>query len=316
MQLIRNLVLAAVATGLGLSAADPALLKLVPQDAAFIAGIHADQIKTSRFGQFLLDQLKTEEDKLEKLITVTGFDPRRDLTEVVVASSDTRGRGGKTLVIAKGRFDPARVSSFLASEGGAKLAYQGIDIIGKNSGTSGGLAFLDATTALAGDLDFLKAAIDRSRQGSSAMDPAMANRITELSTRYDAWIFSSSVDRVADDLRDSRLKGAMNGALMQSMQSVAGGVRFGASVELMAEGVMRSEKDATAMVDVVRFLASMLQLNRDKDEKAADLAELLEKAEVKANGNQFRMLLNVPEDLLERVMKPATLRRKRPAGVI
>jgi hypothetical protein len=315
MKLVRNLALA-LAAAVCLPAADPALLKLIPQDAAFVAGIRADQIKTSRFGQFLLDQLKTEQDKLEKFVSVTGFDPRRDLTELVIASSDMRGRGGKTLVIAKGRFDPARVRTFLGAEGGNRLTHSGVEIIGGgNSRSSGGLAFLDATTAVAGDLEFLKSAIDRNRQAGPALDPRVANRIAELSGSYDAWMFSTSVDRMADELRDSRLKGPMNGALIQSMESVAGGVRFGASVELMAEGVMRSEKDATAMVDVVKFLAGMMQLNRDKDAKAAEMAEMLERVDIKASGNQFRMTLAVPEDLLERVMRPA-VRSRRPARAI
>ncbi len=55
------------------------------------------------------------------------------------------------------------------------------------------------------------------------------------------------------------------------MDSVAGGVRFGANIEVTAEEQTRSEKDATAMVDVVRFLGGMLQMNSNNDAHTTEL---------------------------------------------
>ncbi len=306
MNLFRNLALAVVATGFGLlSAADPALIKLIPQDATFIAGIHADQIKNSRFGQYILDQLKDEDAKLNKFITSTGFDPRRDLTELVVAGKDGQ-KHGQMLVIAKGRFDAARIRAFAQTEGANKLVHQGVDILTGKHSEAGGLAFLDANTAVAGGIDYVKAVIDRGKQSAAVLDPKIANRITELSTRYDAWMLSASLAHL-----NPKLEGAMNGKFMQGMQSVLGGVRFGANVELMAEATMRSEKDASSMVDVMQFLSSMVRMNRDNDPKAAEAAELLERVDAKANGNQFRMLLTLPEDALERMVKPAVHKKRR-----
>lgn len=316
MYTFRNLVLAVVTSGFGLlSAADPNLIKLIPQDANFIAGLHADQIKTSRFGQYVLDQLKEEDGKFSKFISVTGFDPRRDLTEIVVAAADSKTRG-KVLVLAKGRFDSAKIRTFAESEGAGKLSYQGIDVLTGKKDNEGWLAFLDSSTAVAGFGDYVKAAIDRNKASGAMIDPKVANKITELGTRYDAWMITASLENLTSQIKPkldgSPVKGQQ---LVQGMQSVFGGVRFGANIELMAEATMRSEKDATALADVLRFMSSMVQMNRENDPKAAEAAALLDRIEAKATGNQFRMLLTVPEDTLEKMVKPAA-HRKRSGDVI
>lgn len=301
-----------LATAIAGLAADPALLGMLPAGSPFLAGIHADQIKSSRFGQFLLDQMKSEEANLNKFIDATGFDPRRDLTELIVASSDTTGKG-KSIVLARGRFDTSRINSF-ASTGGARMTtYNGVQILtGGNDTKSGSLAVLDNVTAIAGDPELVQAAIDRFKGGAPGLDTATIARINDLSTRYDAWMISNGVGRIADDIRNPQVGGMMNNNLFQSMQNVLGGVRFGANVEVMAEATMRSEKDATAMVDVIRFLGGMLQMNTHNDRRAEEMVSLLDKMQLSSTGTQFRMSLTIPEETLEGIVKPAARVRKTP----
>jgi hypothetical protein len=316
MKPFRNLVLAAVASCLGAFAADQALLKMLPGDAAFIAGINADQIRTSRFGQFLLDQLKSEEQNMEKFVTSTGFDPRRDLQELIVASNDARGHG-KAIVIARGRFDAARISQFARTSGADSTFYRGIEILtgkGQSGGNKGWMAILDPSTAIAGEQDAVRAAIERRATNQGGVKAETLAKINELSTRYDAWMVSASLERLADEVRPE-VGQTMQGNLMAAMQSVTGGVRFGANVELMAEAVMRSDKDAQAMVDVVKFLAGMMQLSSD-EKKAAEFAKLLDKMDLKASGNQFRLSMTLPEELIETMLKPAAVRRQAGTPII
>jgi len=313
MKPMRTLLLAFVAVCTSF-AADPASLRMIPGDSAFIAGIHADQIRTSRFGQFLLDQLKSEDANFQKFINATGFDPRRDLSELLVASGDKPGKG-KTVVVAKGRFDSARIQTFARTEGAETTTYAGVTILTGKSGqrkSDGWLAILDPTTAVAGDADSVRLALDRRASGATTnqLDPALMNKIADLSTKYDAWMVSTGVARLADDLHPN-VGNAMQNNLFSSMENVTGGVRFGANVEVMAEAVMRSEKDATAMVDVVRFLAGMLQMN-SQDRRAAELAGMLDKMELKSSGNQFRMSLMMPESTLESLVKPTARVKKAP----
>lgn len=312
MNFTRTALLSLVTAVAGL-AADPALLRMIPADAPFLAGIHADQVKSSRFGQFILNQLKTEETAMNKFIDATGFDPRRDLTELIVASSDASGKG-KSVVLARGRFDTNRINAFATSSGAQFTTYNGVQVMAGRTGheKSGWLAVLDTVTAVAGDQDAVRSAIDRFKGSAAALDAATLARINDLSSRYDAWMISTGVGRIADDIKNPQVGGMMNNNLFQSMQSVVGGVRFGANVDVMAEATMRSEKDATAMVDVIRFLAGMIQLNSQNDKRAAEMVALLEKMQLSSTGTQFRMSLTIPEDALEGILKPAAAVRKTP----
>src|ERR1700736_4789309 len=98
---MRFTLLAAVTlTAAALQAADPALLNLVMPDATVMAGINVQKAKTTPFGQFLLTQMPTGSG-LTEFTTATGFDPRQDLTEVLMASNAQQHDG---LVLARGTF--------------------------------------------------------------------------------------------------------------------------------------------------------------------------------------------------------------------
>src|SRR6266849_1350699 len=134
-----------------LPAADPQLLSLVMPDVKAIAGINVDQARNSQFGQFVLSQMPSNDEGLQEFTKATGFDPRSDLHEVIFAST---GEGGKKngIVLIRGRFDVRRVLSTALSSGKSRSQkYQGVEILA-NPKQSEGVAFLDNTTAIAGDL--------------------------------------------------------------------------------------------------------------------------------------------------------------------
>src|ERR1700704_4733374 len=91
-----------------MSAADPQLLNLVMPDAKVLAGVNVEQAKGTQFGQFILNQLQTQDSEMQKLTALTGFDLRRDVRELLVASDGTpQGKTG--LALAKGNFDVGKI---------------------------------------------------------------------------------------------------------------------------------------------------------------------------------------------------------------
>ena len=69
-------------------AADSTLLNLVMPDAKVLAGVNVDQAKTTPMGLYVLAQIQAQNNaQLQELITLTGFDPTRDVHEVLVASN-------------------------------------------------------------------------------------------------------------------------------------------------------------------------------------------------------------------------------------
>lgn len=290
-------------------AADPTLLSMVPSDAKVVAGIHVDRSAASPFGQFLLRQMQQDDAGFKKFTTSTGFDPRRDLIEVITASPDGPQHSGHGVILARGNFDVARITSAAKAEGKALTTYQNAQVVSTGSGPTEWIAFPDGGTAIIGDQDSVKTAINRRRSGGAALDFKIANKVQDLSAKYDAWIVSTSpVSDFAGKMPNAQVNGAMNGDMMKSIELATGGIQFGSNIQIVAEAVTRSDKDASALVDVVKFLAGMIQLNRDRSE-VANFAALLDTMELKAVGTSMTMSLTVPEVNLEKMLKP----QQRPA---
>jgi hypothetical protein len=165
-------------TAAALQAADPALLNLVMPDAKVLAGINVQRAKTTQFGQFLLTQMPVG-DQIDGFITTTGFDPRQDLTEVLIASNSEAKSG---LVLARGTFNPAQISAAVDKDGKhTSQIYKGAQLItGNSTGDLSAIAFLSSSIAVVGDLANVKSAIDRSTS-SNAIDPGLAAQVASYS---------------------------------------------------------------------------------------------------------------------------------------
>src|SRR5579863_5796692 len=103
-----------------LCAADAGLLRLVMPDAKVIAGLQVDRTRDSAFGQFVLSHMQLSDESFKKLIAETGFDPRRDVTELMIASNwESSSPESRWLVLAKGAFDLQKIQTAAQSNGAA-----------------------------------------------------------------------------------------------------------------------------------------------------------------------------------------------------
>ena len=285
-----------------LPAADQQLVGMLMPDAKVVAGINVEQAKNSPFGQFLLSRIPNEDHGLSHLTAATGFDPRRDLSEILMGTIGQPGEKG--LVLAKGNFDAQRILAAARTAGHTVESYKGVELLtGKEDSIVHAVAFLENSIAVAGDADNVKAAIDR-RNSSRSIDPALAARIDQLSASEDAWSVSM-VPLAAltnQNVPDTKLNGMLNSDVVKTIQQTSGGIKFGAIIQLSAEAVTRSAQDATALADVVRFLANMVQMNTPQAGQAAVTA-LVQSLNVKADGNTVKVGLAIPEDQFEKVMR-------------
>lgn len=180
---------AAIILAGSLFAADPGLLSLAIPNAQVIAGINLEQVKTSPFGQYLLSQGGPLPEKdLQTLIETTGFDPRRDLREILV-SSDGQPGGNQAIALARGAFDIVRILEAARAGGETIETYKSVSIIARAA--NGTMAFPDSTLAMIGNADAVHAAIDR-LLAPSAIGPALAAQVDQLSTTQDVWFVSSA----------------------------------------------------------------------------------------------------------------------------
>ncbi len=321
--------LALAASAAWVPAADPTLLSMVMPEARVIAGADLRTAKTSPLGLFLLERSRTatEDPRFRQFLEATGFDPREDLYEVLLASTGDP-KEQKALILARGLFDVARISALASKHGMSASTYAGATILTSIPGARkdapaepGSLAFLNGSIAVAGDTASVRAAIDRYRQGGAPLSPDLTARVLDLSRRYDAWSVSLVPAVQWRAAPDPQLGDLLRNNPLQGIVETSGGVKLGPEISVDAEVVARSDKDAAALADVVRFLAGMMAMNAS-DPKAAELVKLLQSLKLVVEGPRVKLSLRIPEAEIEKVLLAAqassrtparrTLRRSRP----
>ncbi len=291
-----------------LCAADAGLLRLVMPDAKVIAGLQVDRTRDSAFGQFVLSHMQLSDASFQKLIAETGFDPRRDVTELMIASNwESSSPESRWLVLAKGAFDLQKIQTAAQANGAATTNFQGAAIY-SYSGSTGpdsdsAITFLDASSAVMGDMTSVKAALTRQRSSAPASSDLL-KKVGPISAKNDFWFVTLvPLSEFAAAMPNQNLSSAMQGNVLNGINQASGGIRFGDTVTISAEAITRSDKDAQALVDVVKFVASMLQLNRQDNATAGQVSSLLDTLDTKTTGNVMSMSLAIPVQQLEQLFQ-------------
>lgn len=281
-----------------LPAADPELLKLAMPDAAVLVGVRLDQIRTSPLGRTMYSQIDSQESEFRKAVALLGFNPLTDLNEILIAGPAATG-AQQVLVLVRGAFDPARLP-VLAQMGGAEVStFQGVQIATlKQQQQTFSAACLDKTTLVMGDPKSVRGAIGR-RSGGLRVSAKLVSRADALSKIYDIWLVSlAPPGMMAKHVPDPKLGGLLKGDALQSIQEASGGVRLGRDIRFALELVTRSEKDASSLADVFKFLTG-LAVTQGKPEQA----KLLENLQFNVEGTRVRFGLTIPEQEIAKMIE-------------
>jgi hypothetical protein len=275
-----------------LSAADPQLLNLVMPDAKVLAGVNVDQAKTSPFGQYLLAQFYSQDQHLREFTAQTGFDPTRDLEEILVASTGSQPHAS-ALTAARGTFSTDKINAAAQSAGATSESYKGVTIL-EDPKKRNGYAFLSPTVAVAGDIASVKGAIDRlTTAPSSPLSAALIVKVNQLSAAQDAWAISEIPPP------DLKLPGnggntsSIPAGALQNIQQASGGVKLAAQA-VVVTGELHADTAANAgqLAGVLQFLVNLGQMQAQQNPQAATMLKSLA---VAANGNLVNVSLNIPE---------------------
>jgi len=299
-----------VATSCGVlpaKAADPRLLGLVMPDAKVLAGVNVDQAKATPFGVYVLGQIAPQDQALQQLATLLGFDPRRDVSELLVASTAVSGSTG--LAVARGVFDPAKIAAAALQAGAKSEIYNGINIL-EDPKQANGVAFLDSTLVVVGDVANVKAAIDR-QSTPSLLPGALSSQVAQWSLAEDAWVVatvSPALLKLAPGA--PQVPGLSGQSAFATVQRIAAGVKFGSTVALTARAQTDTAENATSMAGALQFLANLAQMQTAQDPQAG---MLLKSLTVSAEGVNVNIGLSLPADQFEQLAKPRPAARARAA---
>jgi hypothetical protein len=299
-------VLLCFATGVGFSAVDNGLLSLIPASARVVSSIDVQQARSSPFGQFLLTKVNTNGRDFDEMAQQTGFDPRRDLQSLIFASPGPASQKSDSsfVVLMRGTFDAQRIRNLILSKGGTVQSSGDVDVYLSQKHETNGSAFALADTDIAvfGDLASVRQVI-ANRASPTVLDPDLQALISKVGAHNDAWFASilggSYLARHFDSSTNQQIKSQAQA--LQSVRQAAGGVHFGDTVQLTFDAVTRSPQDATSLVDVVRFMASLGQMQRQSGTQGEVLANALDNMSLNASGDRFHLSVAIPEKNLEQL---------------
>jgi hypothetical protein len=276
-----------------MSAADRQLLGMMMPDAKVLGGMNIVQVRNSPYGQYLLLQGPFNQPEFQKFVAATGFDPLRDVTEVVAATPGMPGdKSG--LAAVRGTFNIAQIVAFVKLSGEKVDESQGVPMIMSPDGQVA-IALVDSTLVIAGDPNSVIAALPR-RSAPSTLDPVLMAKANSLSVTEDAWAVTT-MNPGAVGLPAVPKQGGLDLTALQAIQQSSAGVKFGASVNVTAEVVADTAQNANTLADLVRLVVQLGTLNP----QASEIAPVLQNLSVKTVGTAIQLSLAIPEELMEQM---------------
>jgi hypothetical protein len=126
----------------------------------------------------------------------------------------------------------------------------------------------------------------------------VAKLVNEWSAKNHAWFVSVAPLAELGVGRPGADRLLPGGFSMDAVLQARAGVHFGAVVDISGEAVARSDKDAEALADVLRFFRSAVRLNSDKPE-SSDLVKIADSMKVTTSGANMSFSLSVPDEQLQ-----------------
>ena len=264
---------------------DPVLARMVPPGTTSLLGARMDQIKTTPIYQKLLAQQKLP--GLERFARETGFDPRRDVRELLVASNATQGQG---VALARGNF---KITNF------AQLKTFKHDIYVIHGDDRNGFCLLDATTAAAGPLPSLYAALDHWHSGAPPATPELLKQAEQAPANSQLWVVSLGGFNLPGTMT-MRQGGPDFAQIFRGVERSAFWADLRGGVDATIAGDVKTEEDAKNLGDAARGVIGLARLSVPDNHK--ELFKLWDGFHVDEQGRHITITAKVAQDMLDHLV--------------
>lgn len=284
------------------SAAGPKELQYVPADAAVVAYANVRDVMNSQFRQ-RFKEIEPSADEKNEFEEKTGLNFEEDIDSVVAAvmpkGNLAQNPAGAFLILARGRYEAARLED-LALEHGAQVSeYQGKTLITHRDQNAAGdvthddmaVAFVEADLVAFGSLASVQASIDANREKRNVLsNNEMMKLVTELDNA-NAWAVGR-FDAIANQAGlPSELQAQMPSI---SWFSAAGHINGGVSGAFKAE--TKDDVSAQNLRDVMR---GFLALARMQAANKPGMQQLADSLVLSGEGKTVALEFTIPSEVLD-----------------
>jgi hypothetical protein len=265
---------------------DNVLERMVPPGTTSLVGVHMEDIKQTEMYRKLLASQNLGQ--VDQFAAETGFDPRRDVKELLFASTDHG-----SVMLARGTFH-----IHIENTGNAKTIRHG-DYTIVASGAAG-YCVLDATLAVAGDVTAIEAALDEWKSGTHTLAQPLLARAAGVTPRSQFWGVSTGVGNFLADHPPGLNSGLDFSKIFRGLQDTWFQADFSSGLRAEVHGVTATEKDAQNLRDTVRGIVGLGRLNVPDNQP--EMLKLWDGISVEQQARVISIQADIPQDLIDRMV--------------
>jgi hypothetical protein len=279
------------------SAAGPDELQYVPADAAVIGYANVRDVMNSQFRQ-RFRQFEPQSREKDEFQTLTGVNIEQDIDSVVAAFMP--GPGGtvssnaeeSALILARGRFDTARLESLARQHGASIEQYQGKTLVTHQGGRENlAMGFVENNLVAMGHVTSVRKAIDARRENRNVVSNNDLMRLVAELDSSNAW----AVGRFDALANDARLPSEVRSQIPSiSWFSAAGHVNGGISGVVKAETL--DEAAAQNLRDVVRGFLALAKMQAGTRPGMKQMADSLQ---LSGEGKTVALAFTIPSEFFD-----------------
>ena len=265
---------------------DNVLVRMVPPGSTSLAGAHMDQLKTTGFYRRLVEERKLTQ--VDRFAEETGFDPRRDVRELLFASTASGG-----VLLARGAFP---LHPDIKDTKPLRHGHYTIQ-------TSGGSGFciLDGTLAIAGDVKSVTAALDEWISGPHTAAQPLLARARAVDPQSQFWGVSSGFAGFLAENMPGAGKGIDFSKIFRGLEDTWFEATFTTGLQAQVHGVTATEQDAVNLRDTAKGLIGFGRLS--VPENQPEMLKLWDGITVDQEGRSITLRADIPENLLDRLVR-------------
>jgi hypothetical protein len=276
-------------------AAGPDELQYVPADAAVVAFANVHELMTSNFRE-RFRKIEPDTQERDEFEQKTGVNIEQDIQTVVAAmipGATSQEPAGGMLVLARGRFDAARLEALALEHGGEVEDYQGkrlLTHVKDNGEADGAMGFIDVDLIAIGSYTAVKKAIDAGAGNNIASNLELMRQVNELESN-NVW----AVGRFDALANAGNLPSELQ-AQVPAVQwfSAAGHINGGVN------GVFKAEaKDEAAAKNLYDLLNGFLALARMQAGTRPEIKTLVDSLQLTGDGKNVALSFSLPSELLD-----------------
>jgi hypothetical protein len=264
---------------------DNVLEKMTPPGATSLVGARMDEIRNTDFYGEAIRQRKLPQ--LDQFVRQTGFDPRRDVRELLFATTKTGG-----VLMARGTF---RVDLTLTD---FKPIRHGAYTVQTYSGN--GYCVLDRTLAIAGDIPSVNAALDAWTQGShTAAQPLLAHA-KQVEAVYPFWGVSIGFAGFLADNMPKAASGIDFARIFRGLEDTWFEATFANGFKGVVHGATATEQDAINLRDTAKGMIGFGRLSVPENQPG--MLKLWDGFSVEQEAKSVAIRIDIAQGLVEQLI--------------